>query len=320
MKKLICMVMAVLLLASLSAAAFADSGIGVEPGQHMADFTVSLTDGTTATLSELLKEKDLVVLNIFASWCGPCENEFPEMEKIYQANKDRMEIVAVSGYEDDTMEIISDYKASHNLSFPMGLAGEDLSYLNVPGYPTTFFIDKSGNVGFIKVGSFPSAEEFEGKVKIFLAADYDGKPLKTEQAVNILPYILLALVLGGVLLVIGRWCLLKKAGRPGWHSLIPILSSYEEYGICWNGWFGVAADLCLLLALFTNTLGLGPIVHNVLMAASVILGIPQSFKLAKAFGQSKLVGVLLMLPGLKEISRFVLGVSKAKYQPLASRV
>lgn len=320
MKKLICMVMAVLLLASLSAAAFADSGIGIEPGQHMADFTVSLTDGTTATLSELLKEKDLVVLNIFASWCGPCENEFPEMEKIYQANKDRMEIVAVSGYEDDTMEIISDYKASHNLSFPMGLAGEDLSYLNVPGYPTTFFIDKSGNVGFIKVGAFPSAEEFEGKVKTFLAADYDGKPLKTEQAVNILPYILLALVLGGVLLVIGRWCLLKKAGRPGWHSLIPILSSYEEYGICWNGWFGVAADLCLLLALFTNTLGLGPIVHNVLMAASVILGIPQSFKLAKAFGQSKLVGVLLMLPGLKEISRFVLGVSKAKYQPLASRV
>ena len=320
MKKLICMVMAVLLLASLSAAAFADSGIGVEPGQHMADFTVSLTDGSTATLSELLKEKDLVVLNIFASWCGPCENEFPEMEKIYQANKDRMEIVAVSGYEDDTMEIISDYKASHNLSFPMGLAGEDLSYLNVPGYPTTFFIDKSGNVGFIKVGSFPSAEEFEGKVKIFLAADYDGKPLKTEQAVNILPYILLALVLGGVLLVIGRWCLLKKAGRPGWHSLIPILSSYEEYGICWNGWFGVAADLCLLLALFTNNLGLGPIVHNVLMAASVILGIPQSFKLAKAFGQSKLVGVLLMLPGLKEITRFVLGVSKAKYQPLASRV
>lgn len=320
MKKLICMVMAVLLLASLSAAAFADSGIGVEPGQHMADFTVSLTDGTTATLSELLKEKDLVVLNIFASWCGPCENEFPEMEKIYQANKDRMEIVAVSGYEDDTMEIISDYKASHNLSFPMGLAGEDLSYLNVPGYPTTFFIDKSGNVGFIKVGSFPSAEKFEGKVKTFLAADYDGKPLKTEQAVNILPYILLALVLGGVLLIIGRWCLLKKAGRPGWHSLIPILSSYEEYGICWNGWFGVAADLCLLLALFTNTLGLGPIVHNVLMAASVILGIPESFKLAKAFGQSKLVGVLLMLPGLKEISRFVLGVSKAKYQPLASRV
>ncbi len=320
MKKLICMVMAVLLLASLSVAAFADSGIGVEPGQHMADFTVSLTDGSTATLSELLKEKDLVVLNIFASWCGPCENEFPEMEKIYQPNKDRMELVAVSGYEDDTMDIISEYKASHNLSFPMGLAGEYLSYLNVPGYPTTFFIDKSGNVGFIKVGAFQNGEEFEGKVKAFLSADYDGKPLKTEQAVNIIPYILLYIVVTSLLLVAGRWCLLHKAGRPGWHSLIPILGSYQEYDICWNGWFGVAADACFLLAQFTNTLGLGAVVHYVLMAASVILGIPESFKLAKAFGQGKLVGVLLMLPGLKELVRFVLGVSKAKYQPLASRV
>ena len=320
MKKLICIVMTVLMLASLSAAAFADSGIGIEPGQHMADFTVSLTDGSTATLSELLKEKDLVVLNIFASWCGPCEKEFPEMEKIYQANKDRMEIVAVSGFEDDTMEIISDYKANHSLSFPMGLAGEDLSYLNVPGYPTTFFIDKSGNVGFIKVGSFTSGEEFESKVKTFLSADYDGKPLKTEQAVNLLPILLICAAATTLLLVIGRWCLLRKAGKPGWHSLIPLLSSYQEYAICWNGWLGLIADACYILALFTNSLGLGPVVHYGLMAVGAIIGIPQSFKLAKAFGQGKLVGVLLMIPGLKEISRCVLGVSKAKYQPLASRV
>ena len=40
------------------------------------------------SLSELLKEKDLVVVNIFASWCGPCELEFPEMEKVYQASRE----------------------------------------------------------------------------------------------------------------------------------------------------------------------------------------------------------------------------------------
>ena len=74
MKKLISMILlAVLLAAAFSSVACADSGIGIEPGQPMPDFTVSLTDGTTATLSKLLKEKDLVVLNIFASWCGPCE-------------------------------------------------------------------------------------------------------------------------------------------------------------------------------------------------------------------------------------------------------
>ena len=127
MKKIISILLAVLLIAALGCSAYADSGIGVEPGQAMPDFTVSLTDGTTATLSELLKEKDLVVLNIFASWCKPCENEFPEMEEVYQANSDRMVILSLSGEPNDTMEIIADYKESHNLSFPMGLAGLSVS-------------------------------------------------------------------------------------------------------------------------------------------------------------------------------------------------
>ena len=167
MKKLISILLAVLLIAAMSGTAFAETGIGVEPGQAMPDFTVSLTDGTTATLSELLKEKDLVVLNIFASWCGPCEREFPEMETVYQANSDRMVILSVSGDPGDTMEMISDYKVGHSLSFPMGLAGDALDFLTIPGFPTSIFIDRSGNVGFVKVGAFANREDFEGKVNTF---------------------------------------------------------------------------------------------------------------------------------------------------------
>ena len=81
MKRLISMLLAVMLTAILSSPVYADTVAGLESGQAMPDFTVSLTDGSTATLSEVLEEKDLVVLNIFASWCGPCEIEFPEMEK-----------------------------------------------------------------------------------------------------------------------------------------------------------------------------------------------------------------------------------------------
>ena len=313
MKKLICILLALLLLASLGAAAYADSGIGVEPGQPMPDFTVQLTDGTTATLSALLKEKDLVVLNIFASWCGPCEREFPEMEAVYQAHSDKMVIVSVSGDPNDTMDIISAYKDSHKLSFPMGLASEELYPLAGSGFPTTIFIDRSGNVGFIKVGAFASREEFEGKANTFLSADYDGKPLASEKAVNLMPYLLIFLVVSKLLLLIGRWCLLRKAGRPGWHALIPFLNSYKEYALCWNGWFGVLAELCFICAHIFNTTGTAAIPHFALLAVSILLGIPESLKLAKAFGQGKLVAVLMMIPGLKEISRLVLGVSKAKY-------
>ena len=323
MKKIISILLTVLLIAALGCSAYADSGIGVEPGQAMPDFTVSLTDGTTATLSELLKEKDLVVLNIFASWCGPCEREFPEMETVYLANSDRMVILSVSGDPGDTMEMISDYKVGHSLSFPMGLAGDALDFLTIPGFPTSIFIDRSGNVGFVKVGAFASQEDFEGKVNTFLSADYNGKPLTSEVAHSITPYLLGFLALsafGGLFLIIGRWCLLRKAGKPGWHSLIPFLSTYKEYSICWNGWLGLLAELCTLAFFASGALGLEGVVRYALPLVGFLIGIPESLKLTKAFGKGTFMGVLLCIPGLRGLGRFILGVSKAKYQGTATKV
>ena len=117
MKKFICILLALLLLAGLSCTAFAAQE-GIQPGDTMPDFTVALSDGTSATLSELLKENDLVVLNVFATWCGPCKLEFPEMEKTYQAHRDRMAILSVSGDPADTREMIAAYKEENALSFP----------------------------------------------------------------------------------------------------------------------------------------------------------------------------------------------------------
>ena len=319
MKKLISVLLLVVLLATaLSITAYADSGIGVKPGQNMPAFTVDLTDGTTATLSELLKEKDLVVLNIFASWCKPCEREFPEMEEVYQANSDRMVILSLSGEPNDTMEIIADYKESHNLSFPMGLAGNALSYLTVPGFPTTIFIDRSGMVGLIKVGAFVDKAEFESKVGYFLSPDYSGKPLKTEQAVNYMHYVEIAIPIASLVLVIGRWGLFRKAGKKGWHSLIPLLNDYDEYSMVWKGWIGVFAALCFPLGILCNLAGLPYFIAPILYFAGFLLGIPESVKLAKAFGKSTFVGVLMAIPGIKEISRLILGLGKAKFQAPAS--
>ena len=90
--------------------------------QKAPDFALPLTDGSEAKLSELLQDHEVVVLNIFASWCGPCEKEFPEMEAVYEKYKDKMEIVAVSGdLTLDSMDDMIKYKEEHKLTFPVGM-------------------------------------------------------------------------------------------------------------------------------------------------------------------------------------------------------
>ncbi len=309
---------AVVLIVTSGKTVCADNDIGIEPGQNMPDFSVSLTDGSTFRLSETLKEKDLVVFNIFASWCNPCEKEFPEMEKVYQENKDRMELISLSFEPKDTMEIISEYKENHGLTFPMGLINSDLSFLHIQNVPTTIFIDKKGMIGFIKVGAFMSREEFEEKVNIFLSSDYNGKPIASEKAVKLFPYLLLYIVVSSILLVIGRWGIFKKAGKKGWHSLIPILNIYKEYSVCWKGWVGLVYILCLFLIMCSNfvanKLGLPGVTSYILVVAASLLSLLQSLKLAKAFGKNKVWGVLMIIPGFKEICRMILAVSKAKYK------
>ena len=145
-------------------------------GQEAPDFALPLTDGSEAKLSELLKDKEVVVLNIFASWCGPCEKEFPDMEKTYQKYKDKMEIVAVSGdLVLDEMEDMVKYKEEHNLSFLIGMKNESIDSLKVGGFPTTYIIDRNGRIVFSQSSAFLREGDFEKVVTSLMGDDYEGK-------------------------------------------------------------------------------------------------------------------------------------------------
>lgn len=146
-------------------------------GTEVPDFTVKTTDGTGFNLSEALQDKEVVVLNVFATWCGPCEKEFPEFEKVYQKYSDKMVIVAVSGDEDDTLDAVADYKASHSLSFTMGIAEDNISFVPASGFPTTVIIDRNGKAVFCQSGTIPREEAFEALVTSFMGDSYEGKPV-----------------------------------------------------------------------------------------------------------------------------------------------
>lgn len=153
-----------------------DINLSVTRGQEAPDFVLPLTDGSEAKLSELLKNKEVVVLNIFASWCGPCEKEFPDMEKTYQKYKDKMEIVAVSGdLVLDEMEDMVKYKEEHNLSFLIGMKNESIDSLKVGGFPTTYIIDRNGRIVFSQSSAFLHEGDFEKVVTSLMGNDYEGK-------------------------------------------------------------------------------------------------------------------------------------------------
>ena len=102
MKKLIILILTVLMLCL--GAASADTGF--ELGKPFMDFTAADTEGNTFTLSEALKDHEAVLLNIWATWCGPCQSEFPDLEKAYQQYKDKVAFIALSYDDGDTNEKI----------------------------------------------------------------------------------------------------------------------------------------------------------------------------------------------------------------------
>ena len=121
MKKLKWIVSFILILVVAASCMFIANGAGsqYQLGDRIEDFTITAYDGRTFTLSEILEEKDMVVLNFWATWCGYCVMEFPHMEEAYQKYSDEIEIIAISCEAADTDEVIAGFAAEHGLSFPM---------------------------------------------------------------------------------------------------------------------------------------------------------------------------------------------------------
>ena len=150
-------------------------------GKPFPEFTATDTQGNVFTLSEVLKDHEAALINIWATWCPPCEAEMPILNEVYEQYGDQAPFIALSYDADDTMEKIEAYRASHGISFPMGRdEGASLyQYLGRQGVPTTVIVDRFGNAVFLRVGSFFDAGEVRRVQEAFLGDGY------TESAVLI---------------------------------------------------------------------------------------------------------------------------------------
>lgn len=146
-------------------------------GQEATDFEVTTTAGETVTMSQLLQDKEVLVVVLFATWCGPCEKEFPEMDEVYQKYKDRMSMIALDVDSLDSEEDLAEYDKNHDLSFPLAMGNDTLGVFKSSTYPTTMVIDRNGKIGCSRVGSIPTAEKFEKVITTFMGDNYEERQL-----------------------------------------------------------------------------------------------------------------------------------------------
>ena len=141
---------------------------------YMDDFTVDTIDGSTFTLSEALKDHDLVLINLWATWCGPCQYEFPFLQEALDKNSDKVAVIALSVEPKDTLEMLKDYASKNGLTFPMGLAGDtSLASFADQGTPTSVVVDSDRKVLAVDVGAMSSVEDFENLFKGYTGDDYN---------------------------------------------------------------------------------------------------------------------------------------------------
>lgn len=131
----------------------ADIGEGQAP-----DFTLKSQSGANLKLSELRGE--VVMINFWASWCGPCRQEMPKLEELYARYKPLGFTVLGVNIEEDPAKAKALLK-DVSVSFPVlfDTQNEVSRLYQVAAMPSTVLVDRDGNMRYLHKGYQPGLEE-----------------------------------------------------------------------------------------------------------------------------------------------------------------
>ena len=126
--------------------------VAPEVGALAPDFALPALNGETVSL-EGLKGKP-VVLNFWATWCGPCRVEIPYLQEAFTEKGEGISFVAINLREKEDKVKRFAYSMGMSFTIAMDLSGKVGAVYNIRGIPTTFFIDEERVIRHVKVGTF----------------------------------------------------------------------------------------------------------------------------------------------------------------------
>ena len=127
----------------------------------VADFTLKSLDGSAYKLSDHLGKK-VIVIDFWATWCKPCKKLLKRLNKIYLANTDRVEVLAVSVDDASALSTVESYIKGRGYAFKVLLdTDSSVARMYNPSLkvPFTMIIDKAGQIAYTHSGYIPGIEK-----------------------------------------------------------------------------------------------------------------------------------------------------------------
>ncbi len=139
------------------------SGPGEENTRKAPEFTLENLDGKDVSMKDFANK--VVVVDFWATWCGPCREEIPHLNKLYSEYRNKGFVIVGISMDTDGPDLVRQFVSDFKMEYPVVIGNDNVTeeFGGIIGLPTKFVIDRKGNIVYKYVGY--QVEELERTIR-----------------------------------------------------------------------------------------------------------------------------------------------------------